>query len=159
MLRILEASEQEEQGAHAKQGEADDHHSGDSAATQRDLQSLAEAGTRGTSGANIGPDGDEHAGVAGEAGTDGADQKADDHFARQWRGKVGKLVPHKEGNGQHYGQRGDAGVLARHKRFRALADGVRDRPHFRRAGVVGEDRFSKKEGKNQAEQTGNQSDP
>ena len=126
---------------------------------QGNLQGLAEAGTGSAGGADIGPDGDEHAGVAGETGADGADQEADDHFARQRRGKVGKLVAHKEGNGQHHGQRGDGGVLARHERFRALADGVRDDPHFRRPGIVSKDRPGKKKGKNQAEQAGNESDP
>ena len=159
VLRILQSAEEEEQAAHAEQREADDHQAGDGAAAQGDLQGAAEAGAGGAGGADVGADGDEHAGVAGETGADGADQKADDHFARQRRGKVGKLVAHKEGDGEHHGQRGDGGVLARHEGFRALADGVRDGPHLRRAGIVGEDGLGEKKSKNQAEHAGDQSDP
>ncbi len=75
------------------------------------------------------------------------------------RGKVRKLVANKEGNGQNYGQRGDGRILARHERFRTLADGVRDQPHFRRSGVVRQHRPGKKQSKNQAEHTGDKSDP
>ena len=111
VLRILQSAEEEEEGAHAEQGEADHHHAGDGSPTQGDLQGLAQAGTGSAGGADIGADGDKHAGVAGKTGTDGADQEADDDFARQRRGKVGKLVAHKEGNGQHHGQRGDGACI------------------------------------------------
>ena len=126
---------------------------------QGNLQRLAETGTSSAGGADIGADGDEHAGVAGKTGTDGADQEADDHFSRQRCGEVGKLIAHKEGNGKHNGQGGNGRILARHERFRALANGIRNKAHFRRTGIVSQHRAGKKKGKNQAEQTGNQSDP
>ena len=135
VLRILQPAKKEEEAAHAEQGEADDHHAGNRAPVQGNLQGLAEAGTGGAGGADIGANGNKHAGVAGKTGADGADQEADHHLARQRSGKVGKLVAHKEGNGQHHGQRGDGRVLARHKRFRAFADGVRNQPHLRRPGI------------------------
>ena len=43
--------------------------------------------------------------------------------------------------------------------FRALANGIRDKPHFRRTGIVSKHRSGEKKGKNQAEQTSNESDP
>jgi hypothetical protein len=49
--------------------------------------------------------------------------------------------------------------LARHERFRTLTNGVRDEPHFRRPGVVGQHRTGKKQGENQAEHTGDKSNP
>ncbi len=80
-------------------------------------------------------------------------------FPAKGRGKVGKLVAHKESHGQHDGQRADGGVLARHERFRALANGVRNQPHFRGSGIVSQHRAGQKQGKNQTKHTGDQSNP
>ena len=159
VLRIRQSAKKEEQAAHSEQREADDHHAGDRTPVQRDLQGLAQAGTGSTGGANIGTNGDEHAGVAGKTGADGADQEADHHLARQRSRKVRKLVAHKEGNSQHHGQRGDGRVLARHECFRTFADGVRNHPHLRRPGIKRQYRPGQKKGKNQAEQAGKHCDP
>ena len=159
VLRVLQSAKEVEQAADPEQGEADDHQAGNGAAVQGNLQGAAQAGPGGAGGADVGPDGDEHARVTGEPRADRADQKADDHLAGQRGGKVRKLVAHKESDGQHHGQGGDGGVLARHKGFRALADGVRDDLHFRGAGIVRKDRLGKKKSKNQAEEAGNESNP
>ena len=159
VLRILQSAEEVEQAAHPKQGEADHHQAGNGSAVQGNLQGAAQAGTGGAGGTDVGPDGDEHARIPGETRAHRPDQKADDHLARQRGGKVRKLVAHKEGNGQHHGQCRDGGVLAGHKGFRTLADGIRDEPHLRCAGVVGQHRPREKKSKNQAEQAGDHSNP
>ncbi len=138
-LRMLEAAEEEEEDADAEQRESHDHESGDRATTQGGLERPAEAGAGRAGRADIGPDGDKHAGEAGEPRTDGANQKADDDLVGEGSGERREPISNKEEHGQHHGDDGDGSILPGHERLGPLADGVGDGLHLQRPRITAED--------------------
>ena len=149
--RLFEAAEEEEEDADAEEGERNDDESGDGSATQGGLQGATEAGARGAGGADVGPDGDEHAGKAREARADGADEKADDYFIGEGSCKGREPIANVQKDGEHHCDNGDGAILPGHEGLCPFPDGIGDGLHLLRPGIHREDGSGEEECNQEAE--------
>ena len=123
-LRVGESAEEEEQCADAEQRKRHDDEAGHGTATQRGLQRFIERCTRGGSSADVRANRNVHAGEAGEAGADSADQERDDSFERVGRGARRQVIAAEDDDREHDREDADRLVLPRKEGFCTFTDGV-----------------------------------